>query len=216
MFRLKHCGHNPVKEMNSMSKINQNVTMDKKSKNTIRNIIYASLIACTVLLGAILIAVNVNSNPQSTTNNATIAVNTNTTTFVAPMENASVVKDFSNKELQYNNTLKQWEIHKALDIASDTSSSVLAIANGTVTNVYNNYLEGGVIEITHENGIKSVYKSVNDVSVKLGDYVKGGDIIASVSTNMARENATGAHLHFEMYKNEISINPNDYIDFSNK
>ena len=132
------------------------------------------------------------------------------------MQNATLVKDFSNKELQYNDTLKQWEIHKALDITSDTSNNVLAIASGTVTNVYNNYLEGGVIEITHSNGIKSVYKSLEDVSVKNGDYVDAGDVIASVSTSMARELNTGNHLHFEMFENNISVNPNNYIDFSNK
>ena len=96
------------------------------------------------------------------------------------MENASVAKDFSNKELQYNDTLKQWEIHKALDLASDTSNNVLAIANGTVTNVYNNYLEGGVIEITHDNGIKSVYKSLEEISVKNGDYVKKKELALEI------------------------------------
>lgn len=195
-----------------MSKIN-NVTMDKNRKNTIRNITYASIIAFTIIFSTILIAVNSGSN---NVNNASIAVGSNTITYIAPMENATLAKDFSNKELQYNDTLKQWEIHKALDIVSDTSNNVLAIADGTVTNVYNNYLEGGVIEISHDNGIKSVYKSLEDVSVKLGDYVKGGDVIASVSTTMARELNTGAHLHFEMFENNISINPNNYIDFSSK
>ena len=196
-----------------MSKI-QTVTMDKNRKNTIRNITYASVVALAIILSTILIAVNASSPAKA--NNATIAVSTSRVTFVAPMENATLVKDFSNKELQYNDTLKQWEIHKALDIVSDTSNNVLAISNGTVTNVYTNYLEGGVIEITHDNGIKSVYKSLEDVSVKNGDYVKTGDIIASVSTNMSRELNTGAHLHFEMFENNISINPNNYIDFSNK
>ena len=195
-----------------MSKIN-NVTMDKNRKNTIRNITYASIIAFTIIFSTILIAVNSGSN---NVNNASIAVGSNTITYIAPMENATLAKDFSNKELQYNDTLKQWEIHKALDIVSDTSNNVLAIADGTVTNVYNNYLEGGVIEISHDNGIKSVYKSLEDVSVKVGDYVKGGDVIASVSTTMARELNTGAHLHFEMFENNISVNPNNYIDFSNK
>ena len=152
-----------------MSKINS-VTMDKSRKNTIRNTTYALVIAFSVILSTILIAVNANNTNSS--NNAFIAVGTKPVKFVAPMENATLVKDFSNKELQYNDTLKQWEIHKALDIVSDTSSNVLAIANGTVTNVYNNYLEGGVIEITHENGIKSVYKSLEEISVKTGDYVK--------------------------------------------
>ncbi len=196
-----------------MSKI-QTVTMEKSRRNTIRNIAYASLIAFTILLTTLIIAVNAGGNTKA--NNASIAVGTKPITYIAPMENASVVKDFSNKELQYNDTLKQWEIHKALDIVSDTSSNVLAIASGTVTNVYNNYLEGGVIEITHENGIKSVYKSLEEISVKTGDYVKSGDVIASVSTSMARELNTGNHLHFEMFENNISIDPNNYIDFSNK
>lgn len=196
-----------------MTKI-QTVTMDKSRKNTIRNIIYASVIAFAILLSAILIAVGANNSRPS--NPASVAVGTKPATFVPPMENASVAKDFSNKELQFNDTLKQWEIHKALDLASDTSNNVLAIANGTVTNVYTNYLEGGVIEITHDNGLKSVYKSLEEISVKNGDYVNVGDVIASVSTSMAREHNTGAHLHFEMYQNNLAINPNDYIDFSNK
>lgn len=197
-----------------MSKIQQTVTMDKSRKNIIRNIVYASVVAFAVILSAVLITIGAsNSRPSNT---ATIAVGSNVVTYVSPMENASVVKDFSNKELQYNDTLKQWEIHKALDLASDTSNNVLAIANGTVTNVYTNYLEGSVIEIAHDNGIKSVYKSLEDVSVKNGDYVKAGDVIASVSTSMARELNTGAHLHFEMYQNNLAVNPNDYIDFSNK
>ena len=189
--------------------------MDKLNKNTIRNIIYVSIITFFVVFSTILIAVTTNSANNSP-NNAIIAVGTQPVKYVAPMENATLIKDFSNKELQYNDTLKQWEIHKALDIASDTSSNVYAIASGTVTNVYTNYLEGGVIEITHENGIKSVYKSLENISVKNGDYVNQSDLIGAVSTSMARELNTGAHLHFEMLENNLMINPNDYIDFSNK
>lgn len=198
-----------------MSKIQQQITMDKARRNTIRNIIYVSIIAFTIILTTTLIAVNTN-NKAPTPSNATIAVGTTSIKYIAPMKNATLIKDFSNKELQYNDTLKQWEIHKALDVTSDTSNNVLAIANGTVTNVYTNYLEGGVIEISHDNGIKSVYKSLEDISVKNGDYVNAGDVIASVSSSMARENNTGYHLHFEMFENNISIDPNNYIDFSNK
>lgn len=197
-----------------MSKIQNSVTMDETRKNTIRNIIYASVVAVAVILSAILIAIGANSSKPAS--KATIAVGAKPVVYIPPMENATIAKDFSNKELQFNDTLKQWEIHKAIDLASDTSNSVLAVSNGTVTNVYTNYLEGGVIEITHDNGIKSVYKSLEDISVKNGDYVNAGDVIASVSTSMARELNTGAHLHFEMFENNLAVNPNDYIDFSNK
>lgn len=200
-----------------MSKITNSTTMEKSRKNTIRNTTYALIVALTIILSAVIIAVNANkSNKSNVDNQASIQVSAPTVTYTSPMENATIAKDFSNKELQYNDTLKQWEIHKALDIVSDTSSNVYAIANGTVTNVYTNYLEGGVIEITHENGIKSVYKSLENISVKNGDFVKLGDVIASVSASMSRELNTGAHLHFEMYENETLVNPNNYIDFSKK
>jgi len=197
-----------------MSKIQENVTMDKIRKNTIRNATYALLVALTIILSAVFIAVNINSTNGK--GMASIAVSTKPVSYTSPMENASVIKDFSNKELQYNDTLKQWEIHKALDITSDTNNNVFTIASGTVTNVYTNYLEGGVIEISHDNGIKSVYKSLEDISVKNGDYVNAGDVIGSISNSMARELNTGAHLHFEMFENNLSVNPNNYIDFSNK
>ena len=213
MFKTIIQGYHLLEEKNDMSKI-QNVTIDKSRKNTIRNVVYSLAVAIAIIMGATIVAVNVNKTPTS--NTAHIAVNTHAVTFVAPMENSSIVKDFSGKELQYNDTLKQWEIHKALDITSDTSNNVLSISDGTVTNVYTNYLEGGVVEILHENGIKSVYKSLEDISVKNGDHVKAGDVIASVSSTMARELNTGNHLHFEMFENNISIDPNNYIDFSNK
>lgn len=197
-----------------MINFKENVTMEKSRKNTIRNATYALLIAFAIILSATLIAVNVNSVPKPT--GASISVSAPAVTYALPMENGSIVKDFSNKELQHNSTLKQWEIHKAVDITSATSNSVYAIADGTVTNVYTNYLEGGVIEITHSNGLKSVYKSLTDISVKNGDYVKKGEVISSISTSMAREAGTVNHLHFEMYENNTPINPNNFIDFSNK
>lgn len=215
MFKILKYGYHLIEEIKTMTNLKENVTMDKSKRNTIRNTTYALLIAFAIILSATLIAVNVNTS-SAKPSNASIYVSTKAITYSLPMENASIVKDFSNKELQYNSTLKQWEIHKAIDIASDTSSNVYAIADGTVTNVYNNYLEGGVIEITHSNGIKSVYKSLADVSVKNGDYVKKGNVIASTSTSMARESGTGNHLHFEMFENDLAINPNNYIDFSNK
>lgn len=195
------------------------ITMDKKRKNTIRNICYALIVTFTIVISATIIAVSVNTSSGTKVNissNDSLPVANKTVTYISPMDNATIMKDFSNKELQYNDTLKQWEIHKALDIMSDTSANVYAVTNGTVTNVYTNYLEGGVIEITHENGIKSVYKSLTDVSVKSGDYVKQGDLIGSASTNMNRELNSGAHLHFEMYDKNIAVNPNNYIDFSKK
>ena len=46
--------------------------------------------------------------------------------FTLPMENATVIKDFSDTELQENTTLNQWEAHLAVDLASE-STDVFAV-----------------------------------------------------------------------------------------
>lgn len=189
--------------------------LKNKRKKIIKNSTYAVIVACSIILGATLVAVNANNRTQKT---AVIETSTiQTTQYIRPIENVTVLKDYNSNELQYNDTLKQWEIHKAIDLIGDENTKVLAIANGTVTNLYTNYLEGTVIEISHNNGLTSIYKSLDqDVKIKLGDYVKQGDSIGTIASSMAREQNSGNHLHLEMYLNNIAVNPNDYIDFTNK
>ena len=187
---------------------------NERRKKLIKTSTYSLIIAFTIILGATLVAVNANKSKKTT---AVIETATSQISYTAPLKDAVVYKDYNSNELQYNDTLKQWEIHKAIDLVSDSSTDVLAIANGTVTNIYTNYLEGTVIEISHTNGLTSIYKSLNqDVKVKLGASVKQGEAIGSVSNSMSRELNSGNHLHLELLLNKASVNPNEYIDFSKK
>lgn len=137
--------------------------------------------------------------------------------YVLPMKDATVNKDYSGTELQYNDTMKQWEIHKAIDFVAGAETNVYAVADGTITNVYTNYLEGTVVEISHQNGIVSIYKSLDEnLSVENGDKVSAGQVIGVVSTSMSKELNSGNHLHFEMKKNGVKVDPNNYIDLGKK
>ena len=187
----------------------------RKRRKIIRNSSYALILACSIMLGATLVAVNVKKNTKSSP--AVIQTSNQQTSYSCPVANCTVLKDYNAEELQYNDTLKQWEVHKAVDLTTDADAKVFAIANGTVTNIYTNYLEGTVVEISHSNGLTSIYKSLDsDLKVKLGDYVKQGTTIGKVSSSMARELNSGNHLHFELLLNKVYVNPNDYIDFSKK
>ena len=198
-----------------MAKNNSN-----QKKRITLNYIYATFIGLLVIACAVTIAFvskqgstndigQVSPNPPS--------VDVSTTTYFVPMENATIVKDYSSKELQYNDTLKQWQIHKAVDKVSETSTKVLALTDGKVTNVYTNYLEGTVIEITHDKGLVSVYKSLNsEVSVAVGDKVSAGQVIGEVSDSMTEELNTGAHLHFELTLNNVKVDPNNYFTLADK
>ena len=194
--------------------MDKNLTAQKRNK--LITYIYAAIIALLVVACGIVIAF---VNAKNTTNLAVTnpVVEVATRTLVVPIRNATITKDYSASELQYNETLKQWEIHKAIDFIASDDKNVYSISDGTVSNLYTNYLEGTVIEISHKDGLVSIYKSLNkDVKVKVGDKVTAGNIIGSVDQSMAQELNVGAHLHFEMTKNGVKVNPNDYLDLGIK
>ena len=194
-----------------------NKTKSTQKKNSLMSYIYAAIIALLVIACAVTIAV---VSSRTTTNEASIQTDTvevSYNVFVVPIKNATIVKDYSASELQYNDTLKQWEIHKAIDFLAGEDLNVYAVADGTISNVYTNYLEGTVVEITHKDGVVSVYKSLEEnVNIAVGEKVSGGSVIGVVSQTMAQELNTGAHLHFEMLKNGSKVNPNDYLDLGVK
>ena len=194
-----------------MNKIKAN-----QKKNNLVSYIYAGIIALLVVACAIVIAF-VNAKNTSEANIGENAVLVSAKTFIVPMKNATVAKDFSGSELQYNDTLKQWEIHKAIDFLAGEDLNVYSISDGTVSNVYTNYLEGTVVEISHKDGLMSVYKSLSDkVNVKVGDKVSAGQVVGAVAQTMAQELNVGAHLHFEMLKDGVKVNPNNYLDLGVK
>jgi len=137
-------------------------------------------------------------------------------TYSLPMNNASIIKDYSIKELQYNQTLNRWEAHLSVDLMS-LDTEVMAICDGKVTSVENDYLMGNVITITHDSGLVSVYASLSDdVMVKVGDEVKGGQVIATAGNTASSESADGVHLDFSMLLNGEEVDPNDYLSLQNK
>lgn len=138
-------------------------------------------------------------------------------TFVMPIKNGVVIKDFSNTTLKYNSTLKQWEAHKGIDIKGEDNAEVMAGYDGEVLSIENNYLCGTIITIKHSDSLQSVYSSLDEnVSVSVGDAVKAGQVIGRVSTSAKSESADGPHLHFEILLNNVKTDPALYLDLGNK
>ena len=127
-----------------------------------------------------------------------IPASTSTLNFRMPMQNASLIKDFSNTELQNNETLNQWEAHLSVDLTSEISD-VFAVLDGTITNVSYSYLEGHTVEIKHSNGFSSIYSSLDEnVLVAVGDKVSAGEKIGQAGESASGELDLGNHLCFTM------------------
>jgi stage II sporulation protein Q len=91
------------------------------------------------------------------------------------------------------------------------SFNVVAILDGTVTSVKQDDLLGSIVEIQHDNKVISVYQSVSDVTVKVNQAVKQGDVIAkSGQSNLNKD--LKSHLLFELIIDSKIVNPEDYYN----
>lgn len=143
-------------------------------------------------------------------------VSTTNLDFQVPMNNAEILKDYSDTDLQFNEVLNRWEIHLGIDFTS-ADTAVFSVLDGTVTSVSNNSLEGNVVEITHSNGFVSVYSSLaDDLLVSEGDTVQKGTQIGNASNTAGREVEEGNQLHFVLLLNGEEVDPNNYLDLQNK
>ena len=90
---------------------------------------------------------------------------------------------------------------------------VVSILNGTVKEVKEDATLGNVITIEHQNNITSVYQSIGEISVKAGDVITSGQVIAkSATSNISTE--LGNHLYFELIIDGICVDPENYYDKS--
>ena len=137
--------------------------------------------------------------------------------FDLPLEGCSVVRDHVLDTLIYQESVGWFETHHGVDLVSETSTDVLAAAEGTVTDVYTNDSEGTVVVIKHNDVYTAIYGSLNsDVTVKVGDKVERGQKIGTTSATAQNEALTGAHLHFQLFMDENEVNPADYLNISEK
>lgn len=171
---------------------------------------YIALAVLILVLAVAIVLTSVNANePQTEPTNA------GAIRFTSPVLNGTIAKNYSDTELQYNKTLNVWELHTGVDFVADIGTNVLAVADGTISNISKNLLEGTVVEIDHGNGLKTTYGSLDsNLSVKLGDVVKQGDIIGKASNTATGEVSESGQVHFEVWKDGNVINPANYLDIS--
>lgn len=105
--------------------------------------------------------------------------------------------------------LGEYRFHDGIDIANKTGTPVYASADGVVSTAQAENGWGKVVKINHADGYKTLYAHLNGFKVKVGDIVSKGQIIGLMgSTGMS----TGPHLHYGVYRNDVSVNPTNYLN----
>jgi len=101
--------------------------------------------------------------------------------------------------------------HLGVDVVAKANEPVKCIADGTV--VFSSWTQdsGYVIMVQHRGNMISAYKHNAQLLKKVGTFVNGGEIISIVGNS--GELSNGPHLHFELWYNGNSLDPEEFVTF---
>jgi len=95
-------------------------------------------------------------------------------------------------------------MHKGLDIAAPYGTPIHAAMDGVVAMAGRSGGYGNFVKLSHAGGLATGYGHMSRIAVRGGTRVVRGQLIGYVgSTGMS----TGPHLHYELWKNGVAINP---------
>lgn len=101
-----------------------------------------------------------------------------------------------------------------VDYVSENAFDIVSILPGKVLEVSSDENLGNIIKIEHSDDIISVYECVDDIKVKVGDEVTSGQVIAKSGTSNINKDFKYS-LHFEIFDDDININPNNFLETIN-
>ena len=103
------------------------------------------------------------------------------------------------------------ENHLGVDIVTKANEPVKCVTDGTVIFADWTREYGYVIAVQHRSNLISVYKHNAKLLKKVGNFVSEGEIISIIGNS--GELTDGPHLHFELWYNGSSLNPEEFVLF---
>lgn len=100
------------------------------------------------------------------------------------------------------------KFHYGVDLAADTGTEIDCFADGVVASVGESTSYGKYLTVTHAGGYTTLYAHCSAISVSSGTAVKRGQMLAQVGQTGI---ATGPHLHFELHRGSVYLDPIYYV-----
>ncbi len=104
-----------------------------------------------------------------------------------------------------------YRLHAGVDIGAEPGTPVRAPAHGLV--IYSGYREGygKCVVLDHGYGIRTMFAHLSKIFVNAGSRVKRGELLSEVGSTGT---STGPHLHYEIRKNGVPVNPATFFSRS--
>ena len=118
------------------------------------------------------------------------------------------VKGYVTRDFTVTGGEKNPRYHPGIDIAAERNKPIRASADGVVEASRHDDTYGWMVEIDHGYGVHTLYGHNSRNLVKVGDRVTRGKTIAFLGST---GKSTAPHLHFEVRKNGVPVNPQEYL-----
>lgn len=96
---------------------------------------------------------------------------------------------------------------------SDNEFNVVSVLDGTIKDIKEDPIMGKIVEIEHNKKLSTIYQSLGNVNVSVGQKISQGEIIGLSGHNNIIDNSKYG-LNFEVYKDFELINPEDFYSMS--
>lgn len=134
--------------------------------------------------------------------------------FLLPV--SGVLQEKHDADMQvFSDTMKDYRVHLGIDIGTVENAAVSAMADGVISQVWEDVSMGQCIAIAHSGDAYTIYKNLSATlpeHIKVGVAVKAGDVIGTVGESAMVEVAEAPHLHLEMTVGGLLVDPTDYLD----
>ncbi len=123
-----------------------------------------------------------------------------------PIEGDILMK-FSENGMVYYKTLGQFMKSDKILIGAAVGDKVKAAAEGKVTEIGNSRETGNYIKMSIGSGYSVVYGELDKITVKKGDKINVGQVIATVAAPSGYYSGEGTNLYFKVEENGEPVNP---------
>ncbi|MDR2083538.1 MAG: M23 family metallopeptidase [Bacteroidales bacterium] len=129
---------------------------------------------------------------------------------IRPVRETDVRRIASHYGYRTDPFYKVRKMHHGIDFSMAVGEDVIVTGDGVVSELQKNKQNGYgyYVEIDHGFGYKTIYAHLSAFNVKKGDNVKRGQVIGYVGNT---GKSTSPHLHYEIRKNDKSVNPINYF-----
>lgn len=124
-----------------------------------------------------------------------------------------ISKDFSKDTLVFSQTMNDYRTHCGVDFCCEYGEEIKCFSDGTVESFGEDPLNGIVMTVRHSDSLVSRYCNLSSElpeGVEVGSMVRAGDSIAFVGDPGILECAEGYHLHFEIERDGVKVNLNEF------